>query len=104
MKEPCGEGSATHTDPESCGVVPEGHAEALTGARPGRVLSRENQANSGKPTQYGDAEGNTILGDMASRCIDPTRSETPRMVGNSSYGNQEIPCSTFATMKGRSAP
>lgn len=59
MQEPCGEGSATHTDPESCEVVPEGQVEALTGARAGRVLSRENQANSGMPTQYGDAEGNT---------------------------------------------
>jgi RNA-directed DNA polymerase len=104
MKEPYGEELATHTDPESCEVAPEGQVEALTGARAGRVLSRENQANSGMPTTSGETEGNTINGDMASRCIDPTRSQTPRMLGSSSYGNQEIPCLTFAMMEGRSAP
>ena len=41
MKEPYGEGLATHTDPESCGELREEGAEALTGARAGRVLSRE---------------------------------------------------------------
>jgi len=35
------EGVATHNDPESCVVVREGAGEALTGARTGRVLSRE---------------------------------------------------------------
>jgi RNA-directed DNA polymerase len=104
MKEPCGEGLATHTDPESCDVARECHLEALTGARAGRVSSRENQANSGMPTLSGDAEGNTTAGDMASQQSDPTRSQTPRMLGNSTCGNQEIPCSTFATMEGRSAP
>ena len=104
MRESCGEGSATHTDPESCAVVPEGHGEALTGARAGRVLSRENQANSGMPTLSGDAEGNTGAGDKASRRPDPTRSQTPRMLGNSTPGNREIPCPTSATMEGRSAP
>jgi RNA-directed DNA polymerase len=41
MKESYGEGVATHTDPESCGAVREDGVEALTGARAGRVLSRE---------------------------------------------------------------
>src|SRR5271154_1361425 len=41
MKERYGEGLATHTDPESCGELREEGAEALTGARAGRVLSRE---------------------------------------------------------------
>ena len=41
MKESYGEGLATHTDPESCGASCEGGVEALTGARAGRVLSRE---------------------------------------------------------------
>ncbi len=39
MKESYGEGLATHTGPESCGVVREGGAETLTGVRAGRVLS-----------------------------------------------------------------
>jgi hypothetical protein len=42
MKESYGEGVASHTDPESCGVTREGGVEALTGERAGRVLSREN--------------------------------------------------------------
>ncbi len=43
MKEPYGEGSATHTDPESCVVVREGAGEALTGAHrgwPRKILIR----------------------------------------------------------------
>jgi hypothetical protein len=42
MKEPYGEGLANHADPESCGDAREGMAEALTGARAGRPLSRES--------------------------------------------------------------
>jgi hypothetical protein len=41
MKESYAEGVATHTDPESCGVACKGRVEALTGARAGRVCSRE---------------------------------------------------------------
>ena len=41
MKEPHGEGLASHTGPESCAVVREGGGEALTGERAGRPLSRE---------------------------------------------------------------
>ena len=41
MKEPYGEGVATHTGPESCVVARKGEGEALTGARAGWVLSRE---------------------------------------------------------------
>lgn len=42
MKELHAEGLATHSDPESCVGVREDVGEALTGARIGRVLSREN--------------------------------------------------------------
>jgi RNA-directed DNA polymerase len=41
MKELYGEGVATHSGPESCVVVREDGGEALTGARAGRVWSRE---------------------------------------------------------------
>ena len=37
MKEPCGEGSATHAGPESCGDVREDSAEALTGVLAGQA-------------------------------------------------------------------
>ena len=49
MKESYGEGLATHTGPESCGAACKGRVEALTGARAGRVLSRE-RTSSGMPT------------------------------------------------------
>jgi len=41
MRESHVEGVATHDDPESCAGTREGEGEALTGARAGRVLSRE---------------------------------------------------------------
>jgi hypothetical protein len=41
MKEPYGEGLASHTDPESCAVSRKAGREALTGALVGGVLSRE---------------------------------------------------------------
>ncbi len=41
MKESYVEGLAAHSGPESCGVAREGDVEALTGARAGRVFSRE---------------------------------------------------------------
>jgi len=41
MKEPHGEGVATHTGPESCGDTSNGVAEALTGVRTGQVWSHE---------------------------------------------------------------
>jgi len=49
MKEPYGEGLASHTGPESCAGVREGAGEALTGVHTGQPLSCEiNQ--SGTPT------------------------------------------------------
>ncbi len=41
MKEPYGEGLATHTGPESCGGPREDVGEALTGVHVGWVSSRE---------------------------------------------------------------
>ena len=41
MKEPYGEGVATHTGPESGAAAREGGGEAVIGVRAGRVLSRE---------------------------------------------------------------
>src|SRR5215472_13435383 len=45
MKEPYGEGVASHTDSESCVVSREAGHEALTGAHVGGVLSREMPRN-----------------------------------------------------------
>ncbi len=41
MKEPYGEGVASHIGPESCGGCSNAAAEALTGVRAGQVSSRE---------------------------------------------------------------
>jgi hypothetical protein len=49
MKEPYGEGPASHTGPESCAGAREGTGEALTGVHTGQPSSCEiNQ--SGTPT------------------------------------------------------
>ena len=90
MKESYGEGLATHADPESCGAVCEGGVEALTGARAGRVFSREKHllrdadvvGGSGRlhpMCRYREAHGS------------PARSQTPCTYGGTSHGNREIP-------------
>ena len=94
MKEPYGEGVASHTDPESCGSVREGRDEALTGARVSRVLSRESLGNFGVPTLCPMAEGHTGGVVIARRSSDSARSKTLCAHGNSSHGTREILRST----------
>jgi len=95
MKESYVEGLATHDGPESCGVARKGGAEALTGVRAGRVLSRERNLLRGA-----DAVGGSGRPHPAHRYRemqrDPARSETPSTYGNTSHGNREIPCSPTA--------
>ena len=45
MKEPYGQGLASHTDPESCVTSREAGREALAGVHEGGVLSREMSGN-----------------------------------------------------------
>ena len=52
MKESYGEGVANHSGPESCSGGSDARAEALTGVRAGRVLSREMLAYSRVPTEW----------------------------------------------------
>jgi hypothetical protein len=90
MKESYGEGSATHTGPESCGAARKGSDEALTGECMGRVYSlrsllRDADAvrRSGRPYpvhRYREVPQS------------PARSKTPSMYRSTSYGNREIPC------------
>ena len=90
MKESYVEGLATHDDPESCAVTREGGGEALTGARAGRVLSRETDSLRGA-----DPVGEWGRRDLRRRyreaLQDPARSETPCTYGNTLLGNREIP-------------
>ena len=95
MKESCGEGLATHTGPESCGVVREDVVEALTGVRAGRVFSRERT-----PLRGADAVRTSGRHHLARRYREtlrsPAWSETPRTYGNTLSGNREILCSPSA--------
>lgn len=75
MKEPYTEGVATRGDPESCVVARKGAGEARTGARAGRVLSREI-TQTGEPTSSQEAEGNTVNTDSA-RCLPSPRGLRP---------------------------
>src|SRR5687767_14248723 len=89
MKESYGEGLATHTDPESCGAAREDSVEALTGARAGRVFSRER-------TFLRDADAVRRSGKLhrthryREMRPGPARSETPCTYGNTSHENREV--------------
>ena len=61
MKEPYGEGPASHTGPESCADVREDIGEALTGVHTGQPLSCEINF-FGARTLFTEAEGNTDHG------------------------------------------
>ena len=89
MKEFYNEDLANHIGPESCVVSSNGHGEALTGVRAGRVLSFENGAHisgadvlplSGRP-HHATRSGKV--------CMDPAESQTPGMHGNMYRGNRE---------------
>ena len=95
MQESHGEGVASHTDPESCGAACKGGVEALTGARTGRVLSRENRI-----LRDADAVRESGRLHWAHRYREmrqgPARSETPCTFGRTSHENREVLCSPAA--------
>ena len=95
MKESYGEGPATHTGPESCGVVREGGVEALTGVRAGRVLSRERTHLRGADAVRTSGRHHPARRYRETR-RSPARSETPSTYGSTSIGNREILCSPAA--------
>ena len=59
MKEPYGEGLASHTGSESCAYGRKAGSEALTGAHAGGVLSRDMLKEIRVLTSSMMAEGNT---------------------------------------------
>jgi RNA-directed DNA polymerase len=95
MKEPYIEGVATHDDPESCVGGRKVGGEALTGARAGSVLSRENR-KSGAPTPLSEAEGNTTQERYRELSGGPARSQTRRTYGTFPRENREVPMSPAA--------
>jgi len=91
MKESREKGVANRLDPESCVVVREDGGEALTGARSGWVLSCEIvDSLRGADVVAGNGRPYLTRRDRETR-RDLARSETPRMSGNTSHGNREIP-------------
>ena len=101
MKVLCGEGVASHTDPESCAGTREGTGEALTGAHTGQPLSCEINP-SRVPTLFIHMEGHIVHGVTRESCTDPAQSETLSMCGNSMRGSREIPEVPAEALAGRS--
>ena len=93
MKEPYGEGVASHTGPESCGCIREDAVEALTGVRAGRVFSRERNLlrDADVVRRSGRLHRTHRYREMRSS---PARSETPCTYGNTSHENREVLCSS----------
>ena len=90
MRESYDKGVAIHVGPELCVVSRKAGGEALVGARAGRVMSPESTLDWG-------ADAVTLRGRphpvhrKREMDGDPTGSETPRMHGNISHVNREIP-------------
>ena len=90
MKESYGKGLATHTDPESCGAACEGSVEALTGARAGRVFSRERTSLRDADAVRRGGRPHRVRRQRETYPA-PARSETPCTLGHTMRGNREIP-------------
>jgi RNA-directed DNA polymerase len=90
MKEPYGEGLASHTGPESCVVVRKGRREALTGERTGWAIEPRKSGRFGAPTQFRSAEGHTGSLDSARGGRAPRGLVTPCTYGHALHGNREI--------------
>jgi hypothetical protein len=86
MQESYGEGLATHTGPESCAAV----REALTGARAGRVFSRERTVLRDADAVEEGGRPHPARRHRQTR-RSPARSGTPCMPGHTSRENRESP-------------
>ena len=96
MEESHVEGVATHDDPESCTDVREDAGEALTGARSGRVLSREMHLQDADAVMRGGRQHRQRRNRETPSS--PARSETPCTYGTYLRENREIcgPLGAFA--------
>ncbi len=89
MKESYVKGIANHNGPESCGGARKSKAEALTGERAGRVLSREiNLDRDADLVRRWGRPQPTRRNGKGRRY--PARSETPGMHGSNLRENREI--------------
>jgi hypothetical protein len=89
MKESYAKGLANHSGPESCGGARKSSAEALTGERAGRVLSREKEIDRDADLfgKWGRQQPWYRKGEVQRY---PARSETPGMHGSNLRENREI--------------
>ena len=89
MRVLCDEDLASHIDPESCGADREVCAEALTGERAGRPLSRDSQLQRGADVVglHGRQHGRVRYCEPSSG---PRVVVDPGMHGSSMFGNREI--------------
>jgi hypothetical protein len=88
MKEPYGEGLASHTDPESCVVSRKAGHEGLIGAHAGRVSSREMPGNQDADLVYSWGRQHwwvryreyllDLRGQRPLTCMEPPRARTGR--------------------------
>ena len=108
MEESYVEGLAAHDGPESCVGVRKGDGEALTGARAGRVLSRERRlppgcrrrrrrrkATSGVPRSRG------MPGPRAVRDPVHVRKHLAREPGDPTFTALDLPTEAMAKVGGR---
>ena len=107
MRVSYGEGLASHTRSESCGVVRKDAVEALTGVRAGWVSSLENvvirSADGLRPSEGYTGRLASARGGWAPRGLRPhARTQAPHKEGFTlPFGSREIPGSACI---GRSAP
>jgi hypothetical protein len=88
MKEPYGEGIASHTGPESCVVSREAGHEVLTGVHADGVLSREITWNQDADAVYSAGRQHQrvryrehlldLRGQRPPICVEPPRARTGR--------------------------
>ena len=76
MKEPYGEGLASHTGSESCAHSRKAGSEALTGAHAGGVLSRDMLKNQSADAVHDGGKQHRWMRDCE-HSLDSARSETP---------------------------
>jgi hypothetical protein len=91
MKEPYGEGPATHTGPESCAGVRKEAGEALTGVRTGRVLNRENARSLRGADALGAERKATPIASLEQEASGPRAVVDPLHVRNHLERTREIP-------------
>ena len=76
MKEPYGEGLASHTGSESCALSRKAGSEALTGAHAGGVLSRDMLINQSADVVHDGGRQHRWVRECE-HSLDSARSETP---------------------------